>query len=283
MFCSFLALVLKAALEGRIVALGQAGSWHEIIADLDSLTETEIEHEGKGFIVHSAPRPAASLALRAAAVALPPQGCSVLSHMEHLEDFFDIEGGAPAGVADILASRRPDCVVSERAQAGDDVGVLADAGSVLAESSVAYVVAAVLDPPVTPDPFVQGSGVWPEAEETQKTVSSVCLQSPVLGSRLQTVRSSRSTVWMRPSHGEPRNHALAGNTVNSRVSQRLRPEFAFLADPLGLRPADPSSSLRRKLGWLPLTWVSRWLPEAITRSKVPKKQPAQASARLRLA
>jgi len=83
--------------------------------------------------------------------------------------------------------------------------------------------------------------------------------------------------------GEPRNHALAGNTVNSRVSQRLRPEFALLADPLGLRPADPSSSLRRKLGWLPLTWVSRWLPEAITRSKVPKKQPAQPSARLRLA
>ena len=33
------------------------------------------------------------------------QGCSVLSHMEHLEDFFDIQGGAPAGVADILASR----------------------------------------------------------------------------------------------------------------------------------------------------------------------------------
>jgi hypothetical protein len=71
-FCSFLALVLKAALEDRIAALGQAGSWPEIIADLDSLTETEIEHEGKRFIVRSAPRPAASLALRAAAIALPP-------------------------------------------------------------------------------------------------------------------------------------------------------------------------------------------------------------------
>jgi transposase len=71
-FCSFLALVLKKALEDRIAALGRVGSWPDIIADLDSLTETEIDYEGKRFIVRSAPRPAASLALRAAAVALPP-------------------------------------------------------------------------------------------------------------------------------------------------------------------------------------------------------------------
>ena len=36
------------------------------------LTETKIEYDGKRFIVRSAPRPAASLALRAAGVALPP-------------------------------------------------------------------------------------------------------------------------------------------------------------------------------------------------------------------
>ncbi len=188
------------------------------------------------------------------------QGCLVLSYSEQFEEEVDIQGGAPAGVADILASRNPDRVVGERAQAGDDVGVLANARSVLGESGVAHVVAAVLDAPVTPDPFVPALGRLAGSrgsEETQKTVSSVCLQSPVLGSRLQTVRSSRSTVLIRPSHGEPRNHALAGNTVNSRVSQRLRPEVALLADPLGLRAADPSSSLRRKLGWLPLTWVSR--------------------------
>jgi hypothetical protein len=71
-FCSFLALVLKKALEDRIAALGRSGSWPEIIADLDSLTETEIEYDGKRFIVRSAPRLAASLALRAAGVALPP-------------------------------------------------------------------------------------------------------------------------------------------------------------------------------------------------------------------
>src|SRR5499433_2777542 len=77
-FCSFLALVLKKALEDRIAApevfskAGRAGSWPEIIADLDSLTETEMEQDGKRFVLRSAPRPAASLALRAVGVALPP-------------------------------------------------------------------------------------------------------------------------------------------------------------------------------------------------------------------
>jgi Transposase DDE domain len=71
-FCSFLALVLKKALEDRIAALGRSGSWPQIIADLDSLTETEIEQDGKRFVVRSAARPAASLALRAVGVALPP-------------------------------------------------------------------------------------------------------------------------------------------------------------------------------------------------------------------
>jgi hypothetical protein len=69
---SFLALGLKTALEERIAALGRSGSWPEIIADLDSLIETEIAYHGKRFVVRSAPRFAASLALRAAGVALPP-------------------------------------------------------------------------------------------------------------------------------------------------------------------------------------------------------------------
>ena len=48
------------------------GSWPDILADLDSLTETEVEQDGKRFLLRSAPRPAASLALRAVGVALPP-------------------------------------------------------------------------------------------------------------------------------------------------------------------------------------------------------------------
>jgi hypothetical protein len=44
-FCSFLALalVLKKAVEDRIAAFSRSGSWPKIIADLNSLTETEIE------------------------------------------------------------------------------------------------------------------------------------------------------------------------------------------------------------------------------------------------
>ena len=61
-----------ATLEQRLAALGHDGSWSEILADLDSLTETEIDHDDKRFLVRSSPRPAASLALRAAGVALPP-------------------------------------------------------------------------------------------------------------------------------------------------------------------------------------------------------------------
>ena len=70
--CSFLALVLKKELEDRIATLGQEGSWPDILADLDSLTETEVEQDGKRFLLRTPPRLAASLALRAAGVALPP-------------------------------------------------------------------------------------------------------------------------------------------------------------------------------------------------------------------
>jgi transposase len=73
--CSFLALVLKKELEDRLAAGAGAGagaSWPAVIVDLDSLTETEVEQDGKRFLMRSAPRPAASLALSALGVALPP-------------------------------------------------------------------------------------------------------------------------------------------------------------------------------------------------------------------
>jgi transposase len=79
--CSFLALVLKKELEDRIASIaepaadGEASaraSWPDILADLESLTETEVEQDGKRFLLRSAPRPAATVALRAAGVALPP-------------------------------------------------------------------------------------------------------------------------------------------------------------------------------------------------------------------
>jgi hypothetical protein len=59
-FCSFLALVFKKALEDRIGALARSGSWPQIIADLDSLTETEIEHDSKRSSATRHVRPPAS-------------------------------------------------------------------------------------------------------------------------------------------------------------------------------------------------------------------------------
>jgi hypothetical protein len=61
-----------AAYVGELASvIGHVGRvappWPEIIADLDSLTETEIGHDGKRFTVRSAPRPAAGLAIRRAA------------------------------------------------------------------------------------------------------------------------------------------------------------------------------------------------------------------------
>ncbi len=72
--CRFLALVLKKELEDRLAASnnGARASWPAVIADLDSLTETEVEQDGKRFLLRSAPRPAATLALQALGVALPP-------------------------------------------------------------------------------------------------------------------------------------------------------------------------------------------------------------------
>ena len=72
--CSFLALALKKELEDRLAAAnnGARAAWPAVVADLDSLTETEVEQDGKRFLLRSAPRPAASLALSALGVALPP-------------------------------------------------------------------------------------------------------------------------------------------------------------------------------------------------------------------
>src|SRR4051812_38309170 len=73
---------------------------------------------------------------------------------EYSEGEIEVQSGAPAGVADVFTSRRPDQIVGEGAQAGDDVGVVADAGGVLGEGGVAHVVTAVLNAPMGANPFV---------------------------------------------------------------------------------------------------------------------------------
>jgi hypothetical protein len=54
------ALALKTELEQRIAGLGRVrSSWPEIVANLDSLTETEIEYDGKRFVVRGVTPPPA--------------------------------------------------------------------------------------------------------------------------------------------------------------------------------------------------------------------------------
>jgi len=55
--CSFLALALKKELEDRLAAANDAGraSSPDVIADLDSLTETEFEQDGKRFLLRAPP------------------------------------------------------------------------------------------------------------------------------------------------------------------------------------------------------------------------------------
>src|SRR5208283_4075584 len=62
--------------------------------------------------------------------------------------------GAPSGVFDVVAAAGAQQIICEGAQAGDDVGVLADARRVLGESNIAQLVATVFDAPMASDPFV---------------------------------------------------------------------------------------------------------------------------------
>ena len=71
-FCSFLALLLRRALEQRLEQKGESWEWTEIIRGLDNLQEVEASFQGKHFILRSQVLGQAHLAFRAAGVGLPP-------------------------------------------------------------------------------------------------------------------------------------------------------------------------------------------------------------------
>ena len=98
--------------------------------------------------------------------------------------------------------------------------------------------AAVLDPPmgaVSTRSSAAAFGLKPRKSE-EDDLGRLRAKSSRRGALADRSRSNRSTVLISFSQGVSRNQALAGNTVNSRVSQRLRPVVSVLADPLGLRP-----------------------------------------------
>ena len=71
-FCSFLALILKQALEKRIKQAALEWEWKEVIRGLDALQQVEARFQGRRFLLRSELTGHASQAVRAAGVALPP-------------------------------------------------------------------------------------------------------------------------------------------------------------------------------------------------------------------
>jgi len=71
-FCSFLALLLRRALEQRLEKKGETWEWAEILRGLDSLHEVEALFQGKRFVLRSQVLGQAHKAFMAAGVALPP-------------------------------------------------------------------------------------------------------------------------------------------------------------------------------------------------------------------
>jgi len=72
-FCSFLALVLRRALQERLDSKGSSLEWADILLSLDGLNETELNHQGKRLILRSDPKPTCTRVFQAVGVALPPQ------------------------------------------------------------------------------------------------------------------------------------------------------------------------------------------------------------------
>jgi hypothetical protein len=76
-FRSFLAVVLRRAPQERLEAKEASCEWADPKLDPDTLTEVELDHAGKRFILRSQPKGTCSAVFRAAGVALPPNIRSV--------------------------------------------------------------------------------------------------------------------------------------------------------------------------------------------------------------
>jgi hypothetical protein len=71
-FCTYLALVLRKALEDRLKTAGIDEEWAKVLADLDRLTHVDVEKDGKRFRIRSTTLGCASKVLQATGVAAPP-------------------------------------------------------------------------------------------------------------------------------------------------------------------------------------------------------------------
>ena len=70
-FCSFLALLLRKELQDRSEAQGDKFEWAELLRDLEALQYTEVENQGKRFLLRSDLATTTAAVFRAAGVAIP--------------------------------------------------------------------------------------------------------------------------------------------------------------------------------------------------------------------
>jgi len=70
-FCSFLALLLRKELQDRLEARGDKFEWAELLRDLEALQYTEVENQGKRFLLRSDLAATTAAVFRAAGVAIP--------------------------------------------------------------------------------------------------------------------------------------------------------------------------------------------------------------------
>ena len=71
-FCSFLALVLRQELQSRLEERGHEFEWADVIADLDRLQVTEVEQDGKRFLLRSDVQGTCGKVFQTVGVAMPP-------------------------------------------------------------------------------------------------------------------------------------------------------------------------------------------------------------------
>jgi transposase len=74
-FCSFLALVMRKALQDRLARKEWTLEWADIIRDVDKIEEITVDHNGKKFIIRNEVSGVAAKVFQAAGVALPPVLC----------------------------------------------------------------------------------------------------------------------------------------------------------------------------------------------------------------
>jgi transposase len=71
-FCSFLALVLRAELQSRLQAAGRQLEWADVIRDLDQLEEIEVQQGDQQWLLRTEAKGVAGVVCQAVGVALPP-------------------------------------------------------------------------------------------------------------------------------------------------------------------------------------------------------------------